>query len=257
MSTVLVLSDFTGRSRVGMRMLLSALESRGHDVLALPTALISNTLDLGRHVALDTTDYLQSALEVWLSLGVHWDFAMIGYVTGLAQARALCDVADNCRARGAFVLVDPILADDGKMYHDVTGEQVEGMRLLVDHADLVTPNETEARLLTDLPIDAPSEEALSRLLSRGRSVLITGAHVGDGKDAVLGFDAGTRARFTVPFERVPGRHFGTGDLFCALLADGLLRGMSLERAAKEASDAVGREILRGARGSLPPPVHAL
>ena len=78
MKTVLLMGDLTGRSRVALRMLCTVLEARGHEVLMLPTALISNTLNLGRHAALDTTDYLLESLETWQALGLHAYLAYIG-----------------------------------------------------------------------------------------------------------------------------------------------------------------------------------
>lgn len=265
MGTALILGDITGKSRVAVRMLTGALESRGHEVLALPTALISNTLNLGKHAALDTTDYLLASLDAWEALGIRWDCVLIGYVTGLSQAKVLCDVADKSRAHGAWVLVDPILGDGGRMYNSVTADQAEGMRMLARHADIVTPNLTEACLLAGMSYEAlfaggqegtsnafanertpacDAQDAMLRALSGDgkRSVLITSAATADGGSAVLGFDAKTGGCFTIPFERVPGRHFGTGDLFSALLTDALLRGMTLEGAAREASEAVGRAI---------------
>ena len=251
MATALILGDITGRSRVAVRMLTSVLEARGHEVLALPTALISNTLNLGRHVALDTTDYLLKSLETWEALGLSWDCVLIGYVTGLAQAQKLCEIADAARARGAWVLVDPILGDGGQMYNSVTSDQAEGMRLLARHADIVTPNLTEARLLTATGEDAGGEALLWALSAQGkRSALITSAELEGGASAIIGYDAKTDSRFCIPFERAEGRHFGTGDLFSAHLADRLLRGRTLGDAAREANDAVGRAI-RGEGEKLP------
>ena len=103
--TILLLGDLTGRSRVALRMLTGELENRGHEVLALPTALISNTLNLGRAAMADTTDYLLEALETWEAIGLSYDLLYIGYVTGLAQAEKLCRVADAARARGVPVVV--------------------------------------------------------------------------------------------------------------------------------------------------------
>ena len=247
MATALMLGDITGRSRVAVRMLSGVLESRRHEVLALPTALISNTLDLGRHAMLDTTGYLLESLKTWEALGLSWDCVLIGYVTGFAQARELCDVADRARERGAWVLVDPILGDDGRMYNSVTTDQAEGMRLLMRHADIVTPNLTEARLL------AGEGAALEDILSDGgkRSVVITSAQPEDGVSAVIGFDAKTGERFCIPFERAPGRHFGTGDLFSAHLADGLLCGRTLCEAARAANEAVARAIRGEGEDRLP------
>ena len=89
MKTVLLLGDMTGRSRVALRMLSRVLEDKGHEVLMLPTALISNTLNLGMHEALDTTDYLLRSLECWEKLGLRYDLAYIGYITGMEQAAFL------------------------------------------------------------------------------------------------------------------------------------------------------------------------
>ena len=110
--TVLLLGDITGRSRVGVRMHTAVLEARGHEVLALPTAMISNTLNLGRHASLDTTDYLCASLETWRALGIGYDFLYIGYITGLAQARLLAAEAERARARGVRAPCPPLRRAD-------------------------------------------------------------------------------------------------------------------------------------------------
>ena len=232
--TILLLGDLTGRSRVALRMLTFELEKRGHEVLMLPTALISNTLNLGRAATLDTTDYLLESLAAWKSLGLSYDLVYIGYVTGLAQAEKLCDIADGARAHGIPVVVDPILGDNGRRYNSVTMEQAEAMKRLVRHADVITPNLTEACLLTDTPFaDADVQALLDKLGETGKSVLITSAG-----DTVAGLDMQTGERFCIPFERVPGEKWGTGDRYCAELLDGLARKIPLAQAAKRASDGV-------------------
>ena len=230
--TILLLGDLTGRSRVALRMLTGELENRGHEVLALPTALISNTLNLGRAAIADTTDYL---------LGLSYDLLYIGYVTGLAQAEKLCRVADAARARGVPVVVDPILGDHGRRYNSVSVEQAEAMARLIRHADIITPNLTEACLMTGQPYENADVDALLDALGGAEtSVLVTSAG-----DAVAGKDARTGRRFRVPFRRIPGEHWGTGDRFCALLLDALASGLPLEQAAKRASDGVYEALLKG------------
>ena len=248
-STVLLLGDITGKSRVAVRMMTAALEARGHEVLSLPTALISNTLNLGQAQILDTTGYLLDALRTWEDLGVTYDFLCIGYVTGLAQAQRLAEIADAARARSVPVLVDPILGDNGQKYHSVTDEQAEGMRLLCRHADLITPNLTEARLLAGA--DLPAQQLAERLGEGVRSVLITSCP-GDGaaQGAIIGIDHTTGGRVDVRYEAVPGHHFGTGDLFSALLTDELLRGQSLADAAHEAAQGVLSAILAAPNTSI-------
>ena len=146
---VLLLGDITGRSRVALRMLVCVLEDKGHEVLMLPTTLVSNTLNLGGHEMLDTTDYLLRSLEMWKSLGITYDLAYIGYITGMEQAQKLAAAADALREKGVMVVLDPILGDNGKRYNSITDDQAQGMKLLCEHADLITPNLTEACLLLD------------------------------------------------------------------------------------------------------------
>lgn len=254
--TVLLLGDITGKSRVALRMLIAALEARGHEVLALPTALISNTLNLGAHAALETTDYLLSALETYEQLGIAYDFLYIGYITGLAQAKALVPVAQRAREAGIPVLLDPILGDSGKRYLSVTEGQEAGMHALLPVASLVKPNLTEAALLSGVPYEQAlaGGEALSRmgrvLTADGAAALITSARDENGAPGVAVCEPGKAPRF-LPYDPMPGHHFGTGDLYCAELMDALLSGLPLGEAAHRAAQGVLRELRRGEAGLLP------
>jgi len=243
MANILLLGDITGKSCIAVRMMTRELEKRGHEVMSLPTALISNTLNLGRAQVLDTTDYLLKSLALWEEMGMSFDVVSIGYITGMAQAKALCAVANRLREKGTTILLDPILGDRGKKYNSVTDEQVDGMRLLCEYADLITPNVTEAGLLVRRD-EVP--EAYAVLLSRGeRSVLITGCEGADEcEGAIVGYDAKKDDRVDVRFERVPGHHFGTGDMFSALLIDGLTRGWSLEKSARYGAEGVSDALSR-------------
>lgn len=251
MKTVLLLGDITGRSRVALRMLSSVLEKQGYEVLMLPTALISNTLNLGAHEALDTTDYLLRSLETWDRLGMKYDLAYIGYITGMEQAKKLCAVADWLRGMGITVVLDPILGDNGKKYNSVREGQAEGMKLLSRHANLITPNLTEAALLLGDAYDPEKSGEYAKALAKqtGGSILITSAKDETGKDATVGCEKDRL--FEIPFEKVPGHRWGTGDLFTALLMDELLMGNPLEDAARSAGQHVAAQ-LRGDEESLLP-----
>lgn len=249
--TVLLLGDITGRSRVALRMLSAVLEACGHEVLMLPTALISNTLNLGRHEALDTTDYLLRTLNTWRELGIRYDLAYVGYITGMAQANTLCGVIDDLHEQGVRVVLDPIMGDNGKKYNSVTQEQAEGFRLLMQKADVLTPNLTEAGLLLGIGSSVYDAAEMARMLSdERRSVLITSARNAAGEDAVIGYQPES-GEIELCFDRVPGHHWGTGDLFTGLLMDGLLRGLPLEKAAKEAVLHVTAQLCGQEKSLLP------
>ena len=250
MKTVLLLGDITGRSRVALRMLTCVLEKCGHEVLMLPTAMISNTLNLGKHAALDTTDYMLRSLGVWQELGMRYDLAYIGYITGMEQAEKLAEIADGLREKGVPVVLDPILGDSGKRYNSVGDGQLEGMKLLAKHADLITPNMTEACLLLDRAYGEAGAQEMARLLGEGGcGVLITSAKLEDGSSAMAGCDGS--AEFVIPYEQIPGHKWGTGDLFTGLMIDGLLSGETICDAARAAGEHVAAQ-LRGEEESLLP-----
>lgn len=252
---ILLLGDLTGRSRVALRMLIAALEAHGHEALAVPTALISNTLNLGQHASLDTTAYMLETLRVYERLGIRYDFVYIGYITGLAQARALCTVAEEARAAGVPVLLDPILGDGGKRYNAVIQEQEEGMRLLARHVSLMTPNLTEAALLAGMPYErvcqgAEGSRLAQALTQDGCAAVVTSAKDAAGGAAVLVCEPG-KEPLALGYEPLPGHHFGTGDLYCAELMAALLDGQTLPEAARRAAERVAGELRRAEAGLLP------
>ena len=116
------------------------------------------------------------------------------------------------------------------------------MRLLCRHADLITPNLTEAELLVGEAL--PPQRLADMLYADARSVLITSCPGrDDAQGAIVGIDHPSGMRVDVRYDTVPGHHFGTGDLFSALLVDALLRGQSLEGAARSAANGVRTHLL--------------
>ncbi len=257
MATILILSDITGRSRVATRMMTAVLEARGHEVLALPTALISNTLNLGKSAKLDTTAYMLDALAVWDELGIRYDALCIGYITGMAQANVLAKVADDARARGVLTVLDPILGDSGAMYKSVTREQAGGFAMLCKHADLILPNVTELCALTGTPYENMSDmqavsDAIDRLCQGKRSALVKSVPAGEGRGAVMGYDAKTGWPVMVGYDKIAGPSSGgTGDLFAAMVIDSLLAGKRLEDAAGDAAAHIAAQLTGDETSILP------
>ncbi len=102
-----------------------------------------------------------------------------------------------------------------------------------ENVDLLTPNETEIRILLDLPPDDPTstEELAQRLLARGVCrILVT---LGEKGSIAVTAD-GTEAIPAVPGVRAVDVT-GAGDSFNACLAVNLAEGMSLSAAARRAS----------------------
>lgn len=249
---ILIINDMPGYSKVAMAAMLPILSHMGHSVYNLPTALVSNTLDYGKFALLDTTDYMQQAIQVWKQLGFQFDCITTGFLAGARQVDIIRDFIHGQKKEGLLVMTDPIMGDDGKLYNGVTPETVDNMRKLIGVADVIVPNLTEAQFLTGLYEGACSltpeqaRQVVDALREFGpRSVIVTsGRDSKTGEHTVWGYDHTDGEYFTVPYELVAVHFPGTGDMFSAVLVGSLLEGQPLQKAAKRAVDVLGKLIFR-------------
>lgn len=246
---ILIINDFTGYGRVSTAAMIPVFSSYGLHAYSLPTALLSNTLDYPKHELFDTTDFMKKTVRIWEQLGFSFSNIAIGLINSDEQVEIIEGLLD--RMRSDFVLVDPIMGDDGKLYDGMYQNVVECNRRLAARADVLIPNLTEARLLTGLFPDRPPAD-LSDFVKLGTAVL----ELGPAAVVLKGCSDGTE-HFNlilkndtepecVPYEAVDMHFAGTGDLFSAMLAAEVLEGAPLNVSVKRASAFI-TEVLRANR----------
>lgn len=231
---VLIFSDFVGYGNVAMATSRAVLTKLGCTAICLPTALISNTWNFGSVAQLDTTEYLKAALENFTRLGFRLDGVLIGYIADEAQAEWIGQQCRTWHEAGIPVFLDPIFADNGKLYRGITQERLDFLRQLLPNVDYVLPNVTEARFLTGC--DEPME-ALTRLGSA--NALITGVPLGEENAVLLKNGADCTA---LPYTPIPGNFSGAGDAFTALFLGRILQGTTPTAAAQSAITTTRRWI---------------
>lgn len=246
---VLLINDLPGYGKVALSAMFPILSQAGLNIFNLPTALVSNTLDYGKFEILETTEYMKKALAVWKELGFAFDAICIGFITSEEQTKLILEYSKKQKEKGVWIFVDPIMGDDGKLYNGISKKHVSYMRQLCFIADVIVPNFTEATLLTGIFKEKSniSKEEGKRLINKlralgAKSLVITSAKV-DSKDMVIGYDGKEKMYFEIPFEYIPVRFPGTGDIFSAIIISKLLTGMCLEEAVKIAAKAVRILIL--------------
>lgn len=233
---VLILSDFVGFGNVAMATSRAVLTKLGCTALCLPTALISNTWNFGAVAQLDTTEYLKASLENFAHLGFRLDAVLIGYIADEDQAQWLGQQCRKWHQDGIPVFLDPIFADNGKLYRGITWQRLDFLRQLLPYVDYALPNVTEARFLTGC--ENPME-ALAALGSA--NALITGV-TQDEESAVLLKTGG--ACTALPYDPIPGNYSGAGDAFTALFLGKMLLGSTSTEAAQYAITTTRRWILQ-------------
>lgn len=236
---VLILSDFVGFGDVAMAASRAVLTKMGYTLMCLPTALISNTWNLGAPAVLDTTDYLEQALENLEDRFLQPDAVLIGYLASAEQARLVAEKCAAWRRSGVKIFLDPIFADNGKLYRGVDEERIGYLRQLMLLADFVLPNSTEATFLAGAEVVYLAPAVLEKQL---RGFVITGVKAGQTHDAVIVWDGVKQTQ--IGYERVPGDYSGAGDIFTALFIGHILAGRTPEESARLAIDTTKEWIIR-------------
>lgn len=247
---VLLICDLPGYGKIALSAMLPILARLGYSVYNLPTALVSNALEYGKFALLDTTDYMEQAIQVWKELGFQFDCITTGMLASARQVDVIRAFIESQKKEGLLVMSDPVMGDDGALYNGITQEAVDNMRRLIGVADVIVPNLTEAEFLSgkyqgqEALTRAQAREVVDGLLAFGpRSVVVTSGILQEtGAHVVWGYDHKTGAYFTLPYRFIKVHFPGTGDMFSAVLVGELLGGKPLVPAVKRAMDVLEKLI---------------
>lgn len=248
---IVLFNDLPGYGKVALAAMVPLFSRMGHFPYQVPTAVVSNTLDFGKFRIQDMTDYMRDTIKVWDELGFDPDCICTGFVLSEEQVELIGDYIRSRKPRmdeiqnvdnGRLVMVDPIMADGGKLYNGIGMERVAAMRKLVSYSDVMVPNMTEAGFLTGIcpGRERASAAELQELVDglhklSGKSVVITSAQDSETDEhLVCGYDHKSGEYFRVPFIFLPVRVAGSGDIFSTVMTGKLLDGESLEEAVREA-----------------------
>lgn len=233
--------DLSGYGRCSFSVILPTLSVMGHQVCPLPTASLStHTGGYEGFVFRDLTDDMSGWWEHWKKEGFEFDAFYSGFLGNVHQIDVTLEMIKSLPDT-ALVFVDPVMGDDGVLYSTYTEEMRCGMKLLVENADVITPNITEAAFLLDkTPKDTYTKDEICTIVKelnkicRG-SVVVTGVETPEGVGAAYIEREGNEVSFYI-HKKHKKSYPGTGDIFASVLLGRLLKKDSLERAVKCACD---------------------
>lgn len=248
MKRIASIQDFSCIGSCSQTIALPVLSAMGVECAALPTALLSAHTAFDGFVSLDLTPQLPAIMAHWRAMHLRFDAVYTGYLASAGQVGLVGALLDGMDERPALTLIDPVMGDNGALYAGFSDSFPQAMRALCGRADVLTPNVTEACLLTGTaysPVQdaAQTRRLLERLLELGcRAAVLTGLRVdGDMAVAALQRDGtGTLVRTSY----IPEVFHGTGDLFASTCAGALVQGAPLERAVRLAADYVALTLRR-------------
>ena len=240
---IAAIHDLSGYGRCSLTVILPIISALGCQVCPIPTAILSNHSEYNDFYFYDCTEHLEKYYKNWELNSLKFDCMYSGFLGSEKQIDIIIDILSKMKANNnTLAVVDPVMGDHGKIYRTYNQEMIEKMSELVKHADIITPNFTEASILlkkeyTTDKLDIPTlKDYLKKLSDLGpRIVVMTGIHISDEEHANLCYDKEKDEYYIIPYEYVNTRFPGTGDLFTSLFVGYIFRGKTVPEAIEEAS----------------------
>ncbi len=235
---ILTMQDLSCVGQCSMTVALPILSAYGFETCVLPTAVLSNHTMFKKWSYLDLTPEMDNIFRVWKENEFKFDVFLLGYLGKISLMAAAERCFDEFSAEKSLVIIDPVFADNGKLYGGFDAEYVKAMSHLVRRADIILPNLTEACFMTgteymeryDKAYVENVLEALSKLTSA--TAVVTGVEL-DGKIGEAVSKAGKVSY--VMGEKLPRSSHGTGDVFASVFTGEYLKEENIESASDKAS----------------------
>ena len=244
--------DISGFGKCSLTVALPIISAMGIEVSVIPTAVLStHTGGFTGFTYRDLTGDMRPIAEHWKSLGIKFDAIYSGFLGSVEQIDIVTDFIDDFKEKDTVVLVDPAMADGGKMYTVFDMDFAKQMTRLCAKADIIVPNFTEAAfMLGEEYRPAPySKEyvvsTLRRLSCLGPSkVVLTGVAFDGRQVGSASYDRSTDEISYALSDTVDGYFHGTGDVFASAFAALLVRGAPLSAALETATALTDESICR-------------
>ena len=235
--------DLCGYGKCSLGVAIPVLSAAGCDVCPVPTSLFSAHTLFPDFYMLDTTSMLAPYLDAWEKEQVGIDVVYSGFLGAPEQIASIKRLYDEFPA--ALRILDPVMGDAGKMYPTYTPELCAAMGELVNGADVLLPNLTEAAILTHTDYrgqnltDDEAAALIDALFAQGaKTVVLKGVEkvTSEGKTLLVNYVQNQKSsREKIEVEKLPYALHGTGDLFASCVLAAIMAAKSLLAAVEFAS----------------------
>ena len=238
---ILTIQDISCVGQCSLTVALPVLSACGVETCVLPSAVLStHTAGFSGYTFRDLTDDMPDILSHWQKENICFDAVYTGYLGSTKQIAYVARIIDTVKKADGVTVIDPAMADNGKLYPGFDNAFVEAMKGLCAKADYVVPNLTEACLLTGIAYKTDYDRAyidsiLAGLCALGaKNVIFTGVSFAEGKTGVAVMENGKYAYYE--HDKLANGCHGTGDIYASAFAGALVREKSAYDAAKIAAD---------------------
>ncbi len=241
MKRILTVQDISCVGKCSLTVALPIISAMGIECAILPTAVLSTHTMFRGYTFRDLTDDLDGIIDHWVAEGLDFSAVYTGYLGSQRQLDIVSRLFDI--HKDGFRVVDPVMADNGRLYPGFTEEFAREMAKLCGKADIILPNMTEASFMLGVPYpgenydEAYVRDMLKKLAALGPKIaVLTGVSLEAGKLGAMAYDSEADEYFYYCREHLPAAFHGTGDIFASAFTGALVRGGDYKEALRVAAD---------------------
>ncbi len=238
---ILTIQDISCVGQCSLTVALPILSACGLETCVLPSAVLStHTAGFSGYTFRDLTEDMPAIKDHWVKEGIRFQAIYTGYLGSTKQIDYVRDIFHATAADDCIKVVDPAMADNGKLYPGFDQPFVEAMKSLCAEADYIVPNITESCFLTGLEYKTVYDKAyidqhLQKLTALGcKNILLTGVSYAEGRTGIVVLENGVERYYE--HEMLPNSCHGTGDIYASAFVGALVRSKDAYTAAKIAAD---------------------
>ena len=238
---ILTIQDISCVGQCSLTVALPILSACGLETCILPSAVLStHTAGFSGFTFRDLTDDMPEIQAHWQKENIKFKAIYTGYLGSVKQVGYVENILNTMGTDDCVRIVDPAMADNGKLYSIFNDEYVAAMRGLCASADILVPNITEASFLANVEYrEVYDEEYINMLLEKlvalgAKAVVLTGVSYSADKTGVLVYENG-KSRYYEHNKISKGCH-GTGDIYASAFTGALMNDKDIFEAAKIAAD---------------------
>ena len=240
--------DISCMGRCSITVALPILSSLGIETIILPTSILStHTSGFVGFTYLDLEDETKKIINHWKSYPRTIDALYTGFLGSVKLIEIIKEYAEQLKTT-SLIVIDPAMADNGKLYPIFNQEYLDKMIELCSIANVVVPNVTEACLMTNteyfgkIQTKEQIEELLDKVLALGvDKVVLTSVAFNENEIGVAVKEKGKEPYYTMN-EVVNGYFHGTGDVYSSALVGAYLNNNDLNESSKIATEFVVEAI---------------
>ena len=252
---IAVINDFCGFGRCSLAVSLPIISALKMQCCPLPTSIFSNHTGFSSFYSTDFTKHMSPYIDEWVNLGLQFSGILTGYLGSAEQIEIVKKFISCFKGDDTITVIDPVMGDHGRLYPSYPVELSLKMRELVSYADILTPNLTEACILTDTPYrEDMTKDELTKiamaLSDMGPSSIVISGLLREGYLENFIYDKANGV--SIVRERMIGEfRSGTGDVFSSIIAADTVLGKPLYEAVEHASRFIARVIRRTIEMNIP------